>query len=221
MAVPTHRPDCETMIWRTRCPDCGDPVYFFSCSCGSKVYFDLNHWPWNPHADRCIPYLVRTLRDVHGYNPAQILRTVDERARQLGEPIPPEIEQQLLNMVHRARPGLIVHKVLPGEPGTIFVGRVHHIDQEINFFKRYGMVENPISRQLLGQITTESYSEVTVRTDPEPGTHDCHEITLIYPRRLLAQIHVSLRSLVWVVVNPYKIAGQDNPIWLAETVDPM
>ena len=38
MPVPSHKWDCETMIWPTRCPDCRDAVYFFSCTCGSKEF---------------------------------------------------------------------------------------------------------------------------------------------------------------------------------------
>lgn len=220
MAVPTHRPDCETMIWRTTCPDCLDKVYFFSCSCGSKVYFDLNRPPWDPHADRCIPYLVRTLRDVSGYSAAQILAAVDQRARQLGQPIPPDIERQLIDLSQRARPGLFIHRVLPEDDQITIAGRVIEINRQVNFFKRFGLAENHISRALLGQLAKEPHVELTVRSEAEPGTIDCHQATFFYPKKLFARTYFGQHSMVWVVLTPHPVTGQD-PVWLAETVDVM
>lgn len=45
------------------------------------MYFDLPRPPWKPHVDRCIPYLVRVLRDLNGLSPDEILRRVDGFAR--------------------------------------------------------------------------------------------------------------------------------------------
>lgn len=41
-AVPTHRKTCKTLkCFPCKCPKCGDKVIFWSCTCGSKVYFDV------------------------------------------------------------------------------------------------------------------------------------------------------------------------------------
>ena len=42
MPVPTHRADCQTRIGPTQCPHCQADIYFFSCSCGSKVF--MQNW---------------------------------------------------------------------------------------------------------------------------------------------------------------------------------
>lgn len=49
--VPTHGPDCETRTWPTDCGICGQPVFYFSCTCGSGVFFDALGPPWPRHRD--------------------------------------------------------------------------------------------------------------------------------------------------------------------------
>lgn len=52
MSVPTHDITCISKAFQTRCPSCGETVWFFSCSCGSKIYFDQLGYPWEPHECR-------------------------------------------------------------------------------------------------------------------------------------------------------------------------
>ena len=42
---------CNTRTFPTRCHDCGAKVFYFSCDCGSRVFFDRLGKPWQPH--RC------------------------------------------------------------------------------------------------------------------------------------------------------------------------
>lgn len=52
MPAPTHRSGCETLFFRpARCQDCNQIVYFWGCSCGSRVLFDAIEKPWPKH--RC------------------------------------------------------------------------------------------------------------------------------------------------------------------------
>lgn len=50
MPAPTHRPGCETLFFRpARCQNCNQIVYFWGCSCGSRVLFDATEKPWPKH----------------------------------------------------------------------------------------------------------------------------------------------------------------------------
>lgn len=40
---------CTTRTFPTRCRECGASVFYFSCSCGSKVFFDELGLPWPVH----------------------------------------------------------------------------------------------------------------------------------------------------------------------------
>ena len=45
-----HGPWCGSRTWRTRCPTCRVDVFFFSCRCGCKVFFDgLKEEGWPKH----------------------------------------------------------------------------------------------------------------------------------------------------------------------------
>lgn len=49
MSVLTHGVGCRTHTFPTKCRRCGDAVFFFRCSCGSRVFFDKLGWPWPEH----------------------------------------------------------------------------------------------------------------------------------------------------------------------------
>lgn len=81
MPVPTHRDGCKTRMFSTICPDCGEQVYYFSCTCGSKVFFDLPTPPWDPHEIRCIPYLIRYMIEIEHVPESHIRDIVEEHSR--------------------------------------------------------------------------------------------------------------------------------------------
>lgn len=45
----THGRWCNSVTRPTRCPSCGDSVFFFQCDCESKVFFDELGPPWPIH----------------------------------------------------------------------------------------------------------------------------------------------------------------------------
>lgn len=45
----THGWWCNSVTWPTKCPSCGDSVFFFQCDCESKVFFDELGPPWPIH----------------------------------------------------------------------------------------------------------------------------------------------------------------------------
>lgn len=52
MGVPTHGPRCQTVFSRpARCQACDRFVYYWGCTCGSRVLFDVVGESWAKH--RC------------------------------------------------------------------------------------------------------------------------------------------------------------------------
>ncbi len=52
MGVPTHGPSCRTVLSRpARCQTCDGFVYYWGCTCGSRVLFDVAGETWSKH--RC------------------------------------------------------------------------------------------------------------------------------------------------------------------------
>src|SRR5690606_17686842 len=71
----SQRPEASAMptsegrawfTWRlpTKCPHCKEPVFFFSCDCGSKVFFDDLGDPWPIHD--CDTSWTRSLNRMRG-----------------------------------------------------------------------------------------------------------------------------------------------------------
>lgn len=45
----THGWWCNSVTYRTKCPNCSESVFFFRCDCGSAVFFDALGEPWPEH----------------------------------------------------------------------------------------------------------------------------------------------------------------------------
>ena len=49
MSIPTHRANCQTWLYPTRCWSCKAHIHVLQCTCGSAVLFDET-WPdWEHH----------------------------------------------------------------------------------------------------------------------------------------------------------------------------
>lgn len=101
MAVPTHHASCTTRAWPATCPDCTARVFYFSCSCGSKVFFDALGHPWPQHQDRCLAHGVRLLRDADGLSLDQVTSRIEERARASGQAVPKHVRVLLRALQYR------------------------------------------------------------------------------------------------------------------------
>jgi hypothetical protein len=97
MPVPNHRENCQTIMYYTRCPFCRKKVYYFACSCGSKVFFELNKPPWYPHEKRCWRYLIRIMIE-DGYPENYIIDLIEKYASDKGEIIPKDVKQEINKM---------------------------------------------------------------------------------------------------------------------------
>lgn len=49
MAVPTHGPLCQTLVYDTSCWYCQQEIFVLQCTCGSAVLFDDARPPWPKH----------------------------------------------------------------------------------------------------------------------------------------------------------------------------
>jgi hypothetical protein len=59
MDMATHGPWCNARGYETRCPLCGEPVFYWYCDCGCKVFFEKGvpikgaDEKWPKHFDHC------------------------------------------------------------------------------------------------------------------------------------------------------------------------
>ena len=217
MPVPTHSEDCETQLWRTRCPDCGDIVYFFSCTCGSKVFFDLNRPPWNPHENRCIPYQIRYLREAKLLSSTHIRQMIEQHSRSHGIPIPPDIHKQIIAQENRDRGKVTVLDVLPGDDPCFVVGQIMSVNLQVNFFKRLNYLDNAMGRAFLGELVNESYVEIFLREDPDEETRFSNQFRFFLPLMTFERSRLRQNSRVAVTLIPHTMPDGQQ-IWLADEI---
>jgi len=128
------------VTWKTTCPDCKKAVFFFSCSCGSKIFFDSLGDPWPLHADSCPIYHARTMI-YSGVDARDIRRLLDSEAKVRGVAIPPELNQYLAD--YGAPSKVFYMDELPSRDLCEVEGLVFEISK-INFFKRFDLDNNLI-----------------------------------------------------------------------------
>ncbi len=217
MPVPTHDTTCQTRLWETRCPACGAVVYFFSCSCGSKVFFDLDHPPWNPHEHSCIAYLISYLRDVEHYSAQVIWERVEEHANARGVPIPPGTHQHVFGPRPSGQGRIRPLEVLPSGNDEVRVdGQIMSINQ-VNFFRRFNLLDNAIGRAILGGLVTEPHLEITLREDADEVTGYSNQYTFFVRQSRIAPLGLGQNARATAIIRSRAIAGRR--IWLAESVD--
>ena len=95
MPCPTHGDGCETVTYRTHCQRCGHRVFYFSCSEGSKVFFDSLGDPWPRHEDSCPAQAAQRFIAETGTPPAVTRGIIRAHARDLGIQIPQSVLQSL------------------------------------------------------------------------------------------------------------------------------
>lgn len=216
MPVPTHSPGCTTRLWGTLCSDCGEHVHFFSCSCGSRVFFDDPVPPWRPHGDRCVPYLIRHLRDVENQPISQIRRIVEQHAANLGISLPVKVQSMLRESVRPELLSASIHIIRPEGASYDFEGEVFGI-QEVNFLKRLGYADNSISRAILGVLAKERYQELILRSRREGTVNGMYEFQSYVPARLLSETGVRVGSHIGALLRVVALPDSTSA-WLADDV---
>ena len=214
MSIPTHGPDCETRTWKTTCPDCGRLVWFLSCTCGSKVFFDNKGYPWRLHSESCPVYFIRQQLD-DNVSVLEIRSLVERRATEIHQPVPVEIDHLLRDL---GAPGKknFVH-MLP-DPVPVFVhGEVKQANP-VNIFKKYQVTDNPINRKILGCFAEERYLEVIVEEIPDADQRTIRRSSFLIPCRELDGCGFKAGLVIDVELTAKEIYDE-SVAWVAGQID--
>lgn len=169
MSIPTHKQSCYTKAFPTRCPDCEDRVWFFSCSCGSKIYFEELGWPWPQHY--CQKFRIREaiemIRNIERFSDSEIYGLIDRYKEQHSHEVPDEVWEMLeFELGKRKKPFKWV-EVSANNEQTLLSGQVMQINRSVNLYKKFHLnPESPFSDGLLGPLSGRVFHEVIIRENP-------------------------------------------------------
>lgn len=205
MGLPTHSPSCRTWSYKTACPDCKKPVFFFSCNCGSRIFFDLLGPPWPEHRDVCIPYLIKYLSDIERVPKSLIKNRVINYAQEHDLEIPPESLRALRHEV--GRNGSQILAILPGEEEIQVLANVVEKNDRVNLLKRSGFSDTSISRTMLGDFCKNEYAEVTLRQEADAETGFVNQFSAVIPTKLLVAVGLRTGRKVGCTLTPRRMGS--------------
>ena len=213
--VPNHRPSCQTTMYPTTCHDCGERVFFFSCSCGSAVFFQDRGIPWPIH--RCPRRRYDELRE-GGMSAEQARYTVLMEQRRRSRSVPRKVIEYMdrdakVAAARRVSAKKTIYAEVCPEEEMDFVGRVMVIERNINMPKQFKLAPNRVAQRLLGKLGRDRWHRIGVRGEAEPDQSIVAEVSAFIRGTDLSKTGIQVGRKVLVAVVPYTPPGQ-KAVWI-------
>lgn len=188
-------------------------MFYFTCDCGCKVFFDELGAPWPKH--QCRGYL-NSLIETYG-------REVIERGMAVMMMTPgiersDEIQVQQAHKQDVQQPAsknIIRRDPVHGAREDV-VGIVRELIDGVNVFKRLGASDRPFSRAILGPLAKTQCVQITIHTGALAST-DNHSYTFLVDKQLLMQQSIVKGALIRCQLRSLVVPGW-TPIWICDRV---
>ena len=207
--IATHGYWCNAVTWNTKCPGCKEPVFFFHCNCGSKVFFDSLGHPWPIHD--CEISWTRNLsriRNGAGGVTVEIAPGITAQRAPEGS-IHPDVATRARQRARQPDP---IVAVLP----------VHHLD-EVNVMGvlRERRVQVDVAQTLkldgtsamisgfLGPLGKGRWGKVTIH-QPSPTEDTLHSYTAWVPSKTLSGVRGSTGVTVAATMFAHSMPGVET-----------
>jgi hypothetical protein len=169
MPIPTHDITCITNSFRTACPECKSEVWFFSCSCGSKIFFEELGHPWDQHI--CRKYLlsreIALIKGSERLSDEEIYQIIENIEMKKGHTVGDETIEMLEEILGKRRIPFSTSLVLP-DVATDFAGGVMELNNPVNIFKKFGYdASTTLGIKILGRIGEIKWAAAKVRGNPD------------------------------------------------------
>lgn len=211
----THGAWCGTRVWPSRCPTCGAKVWFFSCDCGSKVFFDRLGDPWPRHD--CDATWGRSLS--RRVDPDGTLRVdVAERVTAVSPPSAGGYVAVDLGPAPTRR-ALPPHPILRMDPppgcSEEVLGVLREVAPVIDPYRKLGLSRTSFAVAALGPLGSQPVGRVTVHaaSPEEPGLIESY--TAWVPTALLAGLRPGITVTVQLEVLDVLTVGD---VWFCSAV---
>ena len=220
MSVPTHGLDCRTWTFPAKCKSCGDEIFHFSCSCGSKAVFDELGWPWPEHCCKFSrsdwKWARSRPRKKFGDGGVQVeisdqitaTRPPDSPSRAWN--IDPSVVDEAKRNVH-SRQRNPIEAVPPGGNWAVeIIGVVRELERQLDVYRFLKLPRTEINKAFLGVLGIGEWGRVTIHV----LENVIYSYTVWVPSELLAD-DISKGVAVSVELRRLDIANKARE-WVCE-----
>jgi len=199
---PTHGPWCNTRTWPTRCRYCSEKVFFYTCSHGSKVFFDELGWPWPLH--QCDEYCSRHHNII----------------RNFGETISSDY-CSTVRANHESRKTVKLHECKRRDPAiddlVADFGQLKEYIEHLDIRKKLKIDGNTaMATAFLGELAKGDFAQMTVHTG-DLSKSDTTSYTFLVHRILLSSIDCERFDVIEFKLRAYNTPGK-KIIWLCDSI---
>ena len=210
-----HGDRCHTRTYPTTCRHCLADVFYFSCDCGSKVFFEALGDPWPLH--RCVEYIAyeRVIEVVGGK---------DALARGLKASMTaPRIDRTYAHRVRRAAHGPKplqpqIHRQIPYEGlKADETGIVREFIPAVDPYRRFDVPATAMGTALLGELGKGQFDQLTIHAGAL-GDEDDFSFTFFIEASRRASVGVEKGHLVRCSLRGVAIPDQE-PVWRCDDIE--
>lgn len=210
-----HGERCRTRTWPTTCRTCHADVFYFSCDCGSKVFFEALGHPWPLH--RCGDHITyeRVIEVVGGREALArgleasmtTLRIEGTYALRIGravrgpKPSPPRINREDPYAGLKADETGVVREFIP----------------DVDPYRRFDVPATPIGAALLGELGRARFDQLTIHTGAL-GDEDDFSFTFFIDASVRAAIGIGKGTLVQCALRGVAVPDRE-PVWLCDAIE--
>lgn len=211
--VASHGTWCGARTYPTSCRHCGSEVFYFTCNCGSKVFFDELGGDWPEH--RCIEYLVTQ------YGKEFVERGLARQMMRPGLPRKYQFKDEYAASVEKARKAPSSFQVVRNDPRENdeiqATGTVREVILEIDLMKKFDLPDTLLGRAFLGLLGDERFGQLTVHVG-SMGEADVHSFTMLASTGSISAMNLERGALLSFRISAFSIPGK-KLVWLAEALE--
>lgn len=211
---------CGTKTFPTKCNRCQQDVFFFSCNCGSAVFFDQLGPPWPIHGCR----LYHSEDDPYApEKPNTSFLPLRERLVPVTNPFKGPFPGIEADVVRRATAKVDDHPILRIDPEPksrrMIVGEVRELTPAANVFKAYRYNNAPMGRAMLGKLGAQRVGKITVHAPPEKrGNHVRESYSAWVPSSRIQDSRVARGAAVVAEVEGVSVPDRSSA-WFCERIE--
>ena len=231
--VPTHGPWCTTRTWPTDCSICGQAVFYFSCACGSSVFFDHLGRPWPLHrhdddaaggaADDPPPWAADAIRRIE--SDGAVIAEVKAMGFSVIRPAAADpSDSRAVSVPNRGRPGRQPDPIVAIGPDAskqrTTVGILREIDRSLNPMRPFGYGDDgPIAVAMaqawLGRRWASRLGRITIHSPSSDTPGQLESYTAWVPDALIANRRIRRNLTVSASLTGLDASAQVR-IWFCD-----